>query len=247
MIFGTKALSVLQIPSNDVEVLSAGITAHGGLWRTTLTVDVTHLFACSATSKSYTIALAQQNATHIKIVLPHWFDECVRLNRGSVDVTKFEWPDPPYLSPSEDAKRWTKTDPLKKTLFRTINADTDAEFDPTTLPSKKIWKQRRFLLSRTLNFTAHRRAAFEASIKNADGIVLAEGPVGDEEEEMDQVEECDYFLTRYRSGKAYFQVSSTSMFALRLRRCIQGGTFTQDYWELSLVLSRTRHGKCVKA
>lgn len=86
-----------QLPTQDLEVLSAGILALGGQWRTGLTKEVTHLFAITNKSPKYSTALHHQDQTHVKVVLPHWFDDSVRLGLSNLSTEPYEWPDPPIL------------------------------------------------------------------------------------------------------------------------------------------------------
>src|ERR1700691_2721844 len=81
----------------DLEVMSAGITALGGQWRAGLTRDVTHLFALGPGSDKYETAMHFQADTHMKVVLPHWFDDAVKLGVGGLPTKGYEWPDPRYL------------------------------------------------------------------------------------------------------------------------------------------------------
>ena len=84
----------------DLEVISAGITGLGGQFRHGLTRDVTHLFALTSSSDKYTTALHFKNETHMKILLPHWFDDVVTLGIGSLPTEGYEWPDPELLRDS---------------------------------------------------------------------------------------------------------------------------------------------------
>ncbi|PFH45698.1 hypothetical protein AMATHDRAFT_71207 [Amanita thiersii Skay4041] len=102
MIFSGVIACATEIPSTDLEVLSAGITALGGQWRTALTRDVTHLFALSKSSPKYATALHFQPQTKVHIVLPHWFDDSVRLGMHALPVDPYAWPDPPLLKSTEN-------------------------------------------------------------------------------------------------------------------------------------------------
>ena len=84
-------------PSPDLEVLSAGITALGGQWRTGSTKDITHLFAISPDSQKYATAMHFREETGVNIILPHWFDDAVRLGMGGLSTDVYEWPDPEML------------------------------------------------------------------------------------------------------------------------------------------------------
>ena len=81
----------------DLEVISTGITGLGGQFRHGLTRDVTHLFALTSSSDKYTTALHFKNETHMKILLPHWFDDVVTLGIGSLPTEGHKWPDPELL------------------------------------------------------------------------------------------------------------------------------------------------------
>ena len=89
---GVVACLTSDLPPTDLEVLSAGIIALGGQWRTGLTKDVTHLFAMTLSSSKYATAMHYQGTTRIKVVLPHWFDDTIRLGTGKLGTEPYEWP-----------------------------------------------------------------------------------------------------------------------------------------------------------
>ncbi|XJO73502.1 hypothetical protein BDV3_004477 [Batrachochytrium dendrobatidis] len=78
-----------QIPTCDVEVIYGGLEAFGGQWRTKLTDDTTHLIALSDTTETSRKAQAMKS---VKIILPHYFDDCFLLRRYC--------PDDAYLFPN---------------------------------------------------------------------------------------------------------------------------------------------------
>ncbi|KAF9480753.1 hypothetical protein BDN70DRAFT_856332 [Pholiota conissans] len=85
------------LPTTDLEVISGGITGLGGQWRTGLTKEVTHLFAISPGTSKFSTALHYQADTGIKVLLPHWFDDAVRLGIRDLDTAPYEWPEPIML------------------------------------------------------------------------------------------------------------------------------------------------------
>ncbi|KAG6888376.1 hypothetical protein C0995_008814 [Termitomyces sp. Mi166 len=227
MIFSGVVACAAELEATDLEVLSAGITALGGQWRTGLTKDVTHLFATKNTSAKYSTALHFRDDTHVKILLPHWFDDAVRLGISGLDTTPYEWPDPPMLRALGAEDRGAKADTMKRAALRKLDnvkkslyRTTDLFFPGAPLPngeegtselsvesprgkSKNVWEGRRVLLGRSLELSGSRRDAVEAEIRRAGGkIVLYEGG---KDEEAAAVDECDVFVTRFRSGKAYVQ------------------------------------------
>lgn len=206
----------------DLEVMSAGITALGGQWRTGLTRDVTHLFALGPGSDKYETAMHFQADTHMKVVLPHWFDDAIKLGVGGLPTAGYEWPDPKYLrsDPNEEGgadgdaaggkKGGTRKSQLsgdKKKLFQSVGW-TEAPPPPEAM--KDVWGGRKILLSLSLELSGGRREAVEAGIKRAGGVVVAykkrEGD-GEPEEELKKVAGTAILVTRYRHGAAYLQVS----------------------------------------
>ena len=104
MIFSGVVACASDLPPPDLEVLSAGITALGGQWRTGLTREVTHLFALTPGSAKYATALHFRADTGIRVLLPHWFDDAVRLGMGGLPTTPYEWPEPEILKSVEDIR-----------------------------------------------------------------------------------------------------------------------------------------------
>lgn len=229
-----------QLPTPDLEVLSAGITALGGQWRTALTKDVTHLFAITNTSTKYSTALHYQEHTQVRVLLPHWFDDAVRLGLGTLDVKPYEWPDPPLLrsDPGEEdeaareKKLGGKLDAEKKTLFKTVlwSPESGTPMPNTNkngvLKVKNVWDGRRVLLSPSLQLRVGMREAVEMGIERAGGVVVKlekKGGNGDVKEETEKVEDCDVLVTRWRSGKAYVRVcfvfSIVEIRSLMVRAC----------------------------
>ncbi|KAG5651886.1 hypothetical protein H0H81_007043 [Sphagnurus paluster] len=214
-----------QLPTQDLEVLSAGIEGLGGQWRTGLTKDVTHLFVVAPTSDKYTTALHFQEHTRVKILLPHWFDDSVRLGLPTLDTKPYEWPDPPLLrGPLAGTQQTDKRPPVrrldaeKKALFRTSEVWEPGAPLPDGNPGsqssasgimvspgkgKNVWQGRRVLLGRSLALTGARHEAVEAEIRRAGGEIVP--CAGGREEEAQAVEQCDVYVTRYRCGKAYVQ------------------------------------------
>ncbi|KAF8627919.1 hypothetical protein AX15_004169 [Amanita polypyramis BW_CC] len=213
MIFSGVVACATELPSIDVEVLSAGITALGGQWRTALTRDVTHLFCVSNTSPKYETAMHFKEQTHVHVILPHWFDDSVRLGVRELPIESYEWPDPPYLRRPFEMEGLTKSKESdhvshksvvdKKTLYKSMVSD-----EHNTLPSQSmnIWNGRRIMLSTSLELTSSRRRAVEAGIARCGGIIvpyLKNNGDGSKEEETENISKCDVLVTRWRSGRAY--------------------------------------------
>lgn len=163
------------------------------------------------------------------MLLPHWFDDAVRLGLGGLDTTPYEWPDPVLLrGPGEadkgDAAKKAasrKLDVEKRVLYKTASLWTPSSpLPPVVLPSssssespqreaptKDVWQGRRVLLGSSLELVGGRKEAVEAGVKRGGGLI-----VNGSGKEVDLVEECDVFVTRFRSGKAYVKVSNGPKF-----------------------------------
>ena len=59
---------------------------------------MTHLFAISPGSPKYETALSYQKHTGIKILLPHWFDDVIRLGNRKLPTIEYEWPEARILA-----------------------------------------------------------------------------------------------------------------------------------------------------
>ncbi|KAI6157358.1 hypothetical protein BKA82DRAFT_1000669 [Pisolithus tinctorius] len=212
MIFSGIVACATDLPTSDVEVLSAGVTALGGQWRIGLTRDVTHLFALRPGSDKYNTALHFAPHTRMSIVTPHWFDDSVRLGRR-LPETPYLWPDPIVLRPGtaltldEDA---INNGDLKRKKPRTSDI-TGEDFVVSGAGEKeKVWGGRKVLLSRSLELSESQRAAVNAGITRSGGVVVKAEGIDDDEAEERAVDTCDVFVTRWRSGKAYFKAARAS-------------------------------------
>jgi hypothetical protein len=202
-----------------VEVLSAGIAALGGQWRTGLTRDVTHLFAISPGSKKYDTALHFQSVTKVKVVVPHWFDDAVRLGTGTLPTAEYEWPEPRILrtaqeTEGEDIKK-PKVAAAKKTLLKTAGWTPDQEVPTGGAKPRGDWQKQKILLSASLELSRGRRDAVESGIKRANGIVV-DYDSEDDDDEARKVTNADILITRYRSGAAYIKVGLSLAFAYQV-------------------------------
>jgi hypothetical protein len=204
-----------QLRVSDEEVITAGITSLGGQWRVGLTKDVTHLFAMSPASEKYATGMAHRNESTIRVLVPDWFDDSVLLGIPDLSTETYEWPEPAILrrrtdNPTQlqEAKKIQRTSmsPQKKALYKTASWDPS---ESKALESKNVWGGCRILLSTTLELSGQRRKIVEDGIRRAKGVpvqyTLREGD-GTEEEELGLLDACDVFVTRYRSGSAFFKV-----------------------------------------
>ena len=106
---------------DDLDVLSAGIVALGGQWRRQYGKGLTHIFTLHDGSDDYKNAIDFREETGIKVVVPHWFDDSVKLGVKDLDPTPYEWPAPPILKRGKQKQSATKK---SKTLGKPPTAGT---------------------------------------------------------------------------------------------------------------------------
>lgn len=209
----------LQLVHSDVEVLSAGITALGGQWRMGLTSDVTHLFAVYPGSDKYKTAFHHQHTTRTKVLVPHWFDDTIRLGYRGLDTKAYEWPDPMVLKSSKareglaggsgsGARASYKLSGEKADLFGNLLSTEDQTMRKMTGPDKDIWGGRRILLSSDLDLQDGRRQTVEMGIQRCGGKVV------EYEGEFDDVDpgSFDVLIARHRWGYVYLEVFYLAFF-----------------------------------
>ncbi|KAJ7647272.1 hypothetical protein FB45DRAFT_892928 [Roridomyces roridus] len=204
------------ISAADLAIIETGITSLGGQWRRGLTKDVTHLFATSPDSDKYATVMASPERTQIKVLIPHWFDDALRLGFGArLPTALYEWPNPKYLHPKpldSQSKKADKLSEFQRVFFKSANWDPElgGPFPAPAEPVEQIWGRRKILLSPTLGLASDKRSAIEAAVEAGGGVIvpyMSNNGDGDEEEELDNVSECDVFVTRWRSGPAFFKAA----------------------------------------
>lgn len=129
----------------------------------------------------------------MKIILPHWFDDAVRLGMGGLSTDVYEWPDPDILRNPLGVGGGQELSGAKKNMYATAALFTSPMHEPSSPALKDlqmaaeagsqrevgIWNGKRIVLSRTLQLFERRREAVEVGIKRAGGVVVRYD--GDEE------------------------------------------------------------------
>ncbi|KAJ7703113.1 hypothetical protein B0H17DRAFT_1041781 [Mycena rosella] len=213
------------VSPTDLICMEAGVKALGGQWRHGLTKDVTHLFATSPDSDKYAAAMRYQEDTKMKVLLPHWFNDAVRLGNGKLLTAPYEWPDPKILhpAPSEVEGKKEKTESssrklsdAKRAFYKTAiwNPDKGGQFPGPAEPCDDgVWGGRKVLLSPSLGLEGARRRVLEEAVEAAGGLIVTYTSYngdGDEDEAYDLASVCDVFVTRWRAGQAFFKAFAES-------------------------------------
>lgn len=165
------------------------------------------------TSEKYITAVHYQDQTRVKVLVPHWFDDVVRLGIATIPTLQYEWPDPKVLRlspPSPTAKRSRKPPEEKVSLYKSVVLGNSEDGQiPGNLGKGAeridVWKGKRILLSANLGLSSGRREAVVAGVKRFGGVVVDAKNTSDEAK---KVEDVDVLITKFRAGAAYFKVIS---------------------------------------
>lgn len=172
-----------DIPEGDKDAIVGGVLAMGGLYSPRITSLVTHLVDLTTESDKAKIVAAKKLNT--KIVLPHWFDDCLKLGRR-IDERPYTLPDAEILRAAPDA-------PVQSSENKDIiGASTP---DPSGLPSARrnlnVFEGKKVMLSSDLSIGSHLRASIEDIIEHGGGTITSD------------VYKADMFICRYREGIEY--------------------------------------------
>ncbi|KAE8354069.1 hypothetical protein BDV28DRAFT_93452 [Aspergillus coremiiformis] len=176
-----------DIPEGDKDAIIGGVLAKGGLYSSKITYMVTHLVDLTTESDKARIALSKK--LNVRIVLPHWFDDCLKLGRR-IDERPYTLPNPEILRAGPDA-------PIRSIENRDIVGASTAE--PTTLPTPRpkldIFEGKQVMLSTDLGIGSHLLDSITEIIEEGGGAVTSDAS------------KTDILICRYREGLAYRMAS----------------------------------------
>lgn len=187
-------------------MIAAGINALGGLFREGYTRDCTHVLAVRPGSDKYNTALYYAKQTGVRVVLPHWFDDCFTLFVRQPEEP-YEWPDPPILRPDYMLTKARLPPDMKALLKSAVMEEEPTDKLNSTLSrgQSDVWKGKKILLSPSLGLEKRRRAALQSWIMRGGGFVVHWS-----DDERSDIEECDIYITQHRAGRTFLKVSPVS-------------------------------------
>ncbi|KAI8055723.1 BRCT domain-containing protein [Syncephalis plumigaleata] len=182
-----------QIPDMDRDAIFGGVEAFGGQWQERMVKEVTHLVALTPGGPRYESAM-QHPELGIKVVLPHWLDDCFRLRRR-IPEHQYLFPNPPllqhhpWLSVSSEVNTPlnSNTETTETTAIDHLNNTSPS--DPQCLLGYRIY------LADDLKLADETVTLLEKRINEAGGQLCKEYT-------SDQV---DIVICRWRTSRAYQQ------------------------------------------
>ncbi|EED24283.1 DNA repair protein Rtt107, putative [Talaromyces stipitatus ATCC 10500] len=189
LFFSDVVVTCGDIPDGDKDAIIGGVIAMGGLYSPRLTFQVTHLVDLSMESDKAKLVVSKNLGA--KIVLPHWFDDCLKLGRR-IDERPYTLPNPEILNAGPDI-------PVRTFGNAAIVGASTPE--PTALPtpsrspnhhrSLSVLEGKHIMLSSDLGIGKHLLDSIEDLIKQGNGTVTKD------------LGKADMFICRYREGFEY--------------------------------------------
>ncbi|KAH7095394.1 BRCT domain-containing protein [Paraphoma chrysanthemicola] len=187
-----------DIPSGDKEAIEGGVLAMGGQVAPSLSKQVTHLIALDLSEERCQLAISKR--LQLMIVLPHWFDDCLKVGRR-ISERPYTLPDPEILNERVDAapipaartsqqiRDATSPDPINDPLPPAPSAHLAP---PRAI---KAFAGKNVKLGDDLNISSKLRAVIAGMIKAGGGDVTT------------KVDQADIYVCAYREGPDYIKAS----------------------------------------
>ncbi|ESZ91073.1 hypothetical protein SBOR_8536 [Sclerotinia borealis F-4128] len=188
LIFSNVNLTCADIPQGDKDAIIGATLAMGGMESNSLTKLVTHVCALSIDHPKCQAALEKN--IRCKIVLPHWFDDCLKLGKR-IDER-------PYLLPNPEIFRMNPEDnlpiPSSVGLQGATAAHPNMLATPTASPIQRrlcVFKGKKVMLSEDLDLGSRLNDLLTKLIETGAGTITT------------SVRQADIFICNYREGREY--------------------------------------------
>ncbi|KAK4694778.1 hypothetical protein P7C71_g2853, partial [Lecanoromycetidae sp. Uapishka_2] len=188
--FSGLVVCCADLPRGDSDAIIGGVLAMGGLYSSAVSKMVTHIVALTTDSDKCQVALNKN--LKVKIVLPHWFDDCLKLGKR-IDEGPYCLPDPEILRkrPDERIGEANRLDLEGATSSRPDRLPT-----PTSSPSGNrrelsVFKNKKVMLSNDLELGHRLLETIEDLITGAGGSVTG------------SVHRADILICHYRESLNY--------------------------------------------
>ncbi|THY24010.1 hypothetical protein D6D01_05760 [Aureobasidium pullulans] len=196
MFFREVIVSCADLPEGDKDAIIAGTLALGGLYSAPLTKLVTHVVSMDMHNDKCRTVEAKQLAC--KIVLPHWFDDCLKLGK-LINEGPYLLPDPEILRATSDEPVRARSTPGLDGALSAV-AGAPPAYNPPISPSDSrkqlaVFKDKKVLFSKDLNINDHLAKTLRHLVSQAGGALTTD------------VEECNVYIGHYRDGIDYVAAS----------------------------------------
>ncbi|KAF1989386.1 hypothetical protein K402DRAFT_350247, partial [Aulographum hederae CBS 113979] len=183
------------IPEGDKEAIIGGVLAMGGQYSGPLSKFITHVVALTVEEEKCQVALKKN--LKCKIVLPHWFDDCLKLGK-KIDEAPYTLPDPAILevsSPRGHMKIPTN-DHIKGAL--TSTPSFGALENGTRILN--VFKGKKIKFSKDLPLSSRLEVILHELVRNGGGDVV------------DDIDSVDAYVCQYREGEDYMTAAKADKY-----------------------------------
>ncbi|KAL9043241.1 MAG: hypothetical protein Q9214_003568 [Letrouitia sp. 1 TL-2023] len=195
MIFSGLVISCAGLPSGDKDAIIGGVVAMGGLYSSSVTRLVTHIVALNMDPEKCQAVI--QKDSKCKIVLPHWFDDCLKLGKR-IDEGPYSLPNPEILRKRpEDRVPDANREDLQGASSTQPQLPSPTNSHNLTVRRHDVFKEKKVMLSYDLGIGSRLRGTIEDIIVGGGGIVTG------------SVHKADMFVCQYRESTD-FRIASTA-------------------------------------
>lgn len=200
---------VASLSQGDTEAIYGAIEAFGGQWTQYPTTLTTHIIATDY-NHPY-CKLSKQAKRSIKLVLPHWIDDCCRLRRR-IKENAYQLPSPAILN-------YATIESVQETDLNNVALSEDSDYgaihesiddpykdtmDGIQLISHTLFKGRRFYLGKDLGLSKRARNAAVKVIRQSGGTYT------DTLIETDKPDVTNVYIGKFRSGPEYVKACKSN-------------------------------------
>ena len=194
--FQDVVLSCANLPPGDTEAIAAGVIALGGQHSGPLTKLVTHIATTDPDHEK--CRLAGSKGLRCKIVLPHWFDDCLRLGK-KISENPYMFPDPELLGRNSNHAVQINNSPQLKGAITAIPSGTPSfRLPPSPSKSRKnlnALMSKNIFICDDLQIEDRLHKTLEGLINHSGGLVT------------DNVDDSDIYVGHFRDGSEYVAAS----------------------------------------
>ncbi|EPS45614.1 hypothetical protein H072_396, partial [Dactylellina haptotyla CBS 200.50] len=203
MIFSGIEAVIADLPEGDSEAICGGILAMGGLHKTGLSRMTTHIVALTVDNDVCKMAI--EKGLNVKMVMPHWFDDCLRLNRR-IDEAPYMFPDPAIMvAKASDPLPYPAVD-----LTHIHDHKEKQDPDPKSMRNKTdIFQGKCWYFSSDLGLNEKLQRTLIDIVKQGSGKIAQ------------QIEDANVLICPWRDGDDYIYAS---------KKGIDVGNLTWLYW-----------------
>lgn len=185
-----------NLPSGDKEAIQGGVLAMGGQFTEQLSKTVTHLISLDLDDQRCQLAISKR--LNLTIVLPHWFDDCLKVGRR-ISERPYTLPEPDILNvelsvvptarTSQQIRDATTPDPVNEPIPQAPSVRSEAPRAIQAFSGKKV------KLGEDLNLNSRLKGIISGMIKNGGGDLT------------NKIKDADIYVCSYRDGDDYVKAS----------------------------------------